>query len=279
MRALVVLPTYNEAENVLPLGADVLAQDPRLDVLVVDDNSPDGTSDLVDAARREEPRLHLLRRAGKLGLGTAYLAGFRHALERDYDRVLTMDCDYSHHPRYLPHMLEVAAETDLVIGSRYVAGGGVANWPLRRRLLSRFANLYTRWLLRVPVRDCTAGVRCYSRSVLEAIDPFSVRASGYSFLEEMVWRVHHAGFSIREIPIVFEDRRRGSSKIDQVEIFRAARHVVVTAFRRPNAVRGSRAPITPPPQRRSTADRRPPPRADRRRAAGSGRTRRRVRHP
>jgi len=275
MRALVVLPTYNEAENVLPLGADVLARDARIDVLVVDDNSPDGTGDLVEAARRDQPRLHLLRRPGKLGLGTAYLAGFRHALERDYDRVLTMDCDYSHHPRYLPHMLEVAAEADLVIGSRYVAGGGVANWPLRRRALSRFANLYTRWLLRVPVRDCTAGFRCYSRTVLEAIDPFGVRASGYSFLEEMVWRVHHAGFSIREIPIVFEDRRRGSSKIDQVEIFRAARHVLITAFRRPSISRAPRAALPPP--RRSTADRRPPPRAGGRRAAESGRTRRRVR--
>jgi len=237
MRALVVLPTYNEAENVLPLGADVLAQDEQLDVLVVDDNSPDGTADLVEAARRDEPRLFLLRRPGKLGLGTAYLAGFRYALDREYERVLTMDCDYSHHPRYLPHMLEVAAETDLVIGSRYVAGGGVANWPLRRRLLSRFANLYTRLLLRVPVRDCTAGFRCYSREVLEAIDPFDVQASGYSFLEEMVWRVHHAGFRIREIPIVFEDRRLGTSKIDQAEIYRAARHVMLTAFKRPAARR------------------------------------------
>jgi dolichol-phosphate mannosyltransferase len=234
MRALVVLPTYNEAENVLPLSADVLAQDTGLEVLVVDDHSPDGTGDLVEAARRHEPRLHLLRRPGKLGLGSAYLAGFRHGLEHRYDRVLTMDCDYSHHPRYLPHMLEVAEEADLVIGSRYVPGGGVANWPIRRRLLSRFANLYTRLLLRVPVRDCTAGFRCYSSAVLAAIDPFSVRASGYSFLEEMVWRVHHAGFRIREIPIVFEDRRLGSSKIDQVEIFRAARHVLITAFRRPD---------------------------------------------
>jgi dolichol-phosphate mannosyltransferase len=234
MRALVVLPTYNEAENVLPLSADVLARDARLDVLVVDDNSPDGTGGLVETAQKSEPRLQLLRRPGKLGLGTAYLDGFRYGLERGYDRVLTMDCDYSHHPRYLPHMLEVADNADLVIGSRYVPGGGVANWPLRRRALSRFANFYTRWLLRLPVRDCTAGFRCYSRRVLEAIDPFAVRASGYSFLEEMIWRVHHAGFSIREVPIVFEDRRLGSSKIDQVEIFRAARHVMATAFRRPD---------------------------------------------
>jgi len=276
MRALVVLPTYNEAENVLPLSADVLAQDARLDVLVVDDNSPDGTGELVEAAHRDEPRLHLLRRPRKLGLGTAYLDGFRHALEREYDCVLTMDCDYSHHPRYLPHMLEVAAHADMVIGSRYIAGGGVLNWPLRRRVLSRFANFYTRGLLRLPVRDCTAGYRCYSRAVLEAIDPFSIRASGYSFLEEMVWRVHHAGFPIREIPIVFEDRRRGSSKIDQVEIFRAARHVLITAFQHPRTGRAPHSAITRP--HRSTAGRRPPPRAARRRPAGSARTRRRARH-
>lgn len=232
-RALVILPTYDEAENVLPLSSEVLAQDPSLEVLVVDDASPDGTGDLVERARRKEPRLHLLRRPGKLGLGSAYLAGFRHGIDHGYDLVLTMDCDYSHHPRYLPRVLEAAADADLVIGSRYVSGGGVANWPLRRRLLSRFANLYTRLLLRVPVGDCTAGFRCYRRAVLEAVDPFGIEASGYSFLEEMVWRVHHAGFRITEIPIVFEDRTHGVSKIDQREIYRAAGHVLATAFRRP----------------------------------------------
>ncbi len=233
MHALVVLPSYNEAENVLPLSADVLSRDPGLEVLVVDDNSPDGTSDLVAEAQREEPRLHLLRRPGKLGLGSAYLAGFRYALDRDYDHILTMDCDYSHHPSYLPSILAEANAFDLVIGSRYVPGGGIANWPKRRRMLSHFANFYTRLLLRVPVRDCTAGFRCYSREVLEVIRPFEIRASGYSFLEEMVWRVHHAGFSIREIPIVFEDRRHGISKIDPSEIWRAAAHVLRTTFRRP----------------------------------------------
>jgi dolichol-phosphate mannosyltransferase len=233
MRALIVLPTYNEAENVIPLSEDVLALDDRIEVLVVDDNSPDGTADLVENAQRDEPRLHLLRRPGKLGLGSAYLAGFRFGLEREYEYVLTMDCDYSHHPSYLPHMLQVAAGADLVIGSRYVAGGGIANWPRRRRLLSRFANFYTRVLLRVPVHDCTAGFRCYNREVLEWIEPFEIRASGYSFLEEMVWRIHHAGFTVREIPIVFEDRRRGTSKIDRAEIWRAAAHVLRTTFRRP----------------------------------------------
>jgi dolichol-phosphate mannosyltransferase len=276
MRALVVLPTYNEAENVVPLAGDVLAQHEHLEVLVVDDNSPDGTGDLVEAMRRDQPRLHLLRRAGKLGLGAAYLAGFRFGLDRDYERILTMDCDYSHHPRYLGKLLALAREADLVIGSRYVTGGGIANWPWQRRLLSRFANRYTRMLLRVPVRDCTSGFRCYSRVVLEAIDPFSVRASGYSFLEEMVWRVHHAGFPIREIPIVFEDRRFGYTKIDPSEIYRAAWHVLITAFQRPRVRRADPASTTPP--HRSSAGPRPPPPPSRPRGIGSARTLHRAPH-
>jgi len=232
MRAIVILPSYNEALNVLPLSADVLSRDASLEVLVVDDNSPDGTGELVEEAARSEPRLHLLRRPGKLGLGSAYLAGFRYALDHGADLVLTMDCDYSHHPRYLPAMLEAMRDADMVVGSRYVPGGGVLNWALRRRLLSRFANFYTRLLLGVPVRDCTAGFRCYSREVLLAVDPFSIRSSGYSFLEEMVWLVHSHGFRIAEIPIVFEDRTRGDSKIDSREIYRAAWNVLKNALRR-----------------------------------------------
>lgn len=232
-RSLVVLPTYDEAENVLLLSAEVLAQDPSLDVLVIDDNSPDGTGDLVEAQMPKEPRLQLLRREGKLGLGSAYLAGFREALAGDYARVITMDCDFSHPPRYLPGILEASKRYDLVIGSRYVPGGGIANWPFHRRALSAWANFYTRTLLRLPVRDCTAGFRCYRREVLEAVNPFAVEVSGYSFLEELVWRIHHSGFSIGEFPIVFEDRLRGASKINRSEIFRAAFHVLATAFRRP----------------------------------------------
>ena len=231
MSGLIILPTYNEAENVLQVSKEGLAQDPSLDVLVVDDNSPDGTAHLVESSITQEPRLHLLRREGKLGLGSAYLAGFRYGLDRGYDRMLTMDCDLSHNPNDLPRLLAAAADSDLVIGSRYVPGGGISNWPLHRRLLSRFANLYTRVLLRLPVRDCTSGYRCYSRRVLEAIDTFTIQSSGYSFLEEMVWRVHRAGFRIREVPIVFEDRRAGSSKIGRAEIYHAAWHVLVTAFK------------------------------------------------
>jgi dolichol-phosphate mannosyltransferase len=232
-RTLVVLPTYDEAENVLRLSTEVLEQDSSLDVLVIDDASPDGTGDLVEAQMASEPRLALIRRPGKMGLGSAYLAGFRHALEADYARVITMDCDFSHPPRYLPGILEASKSYDLVIGSRYVPGGGIANWPMHRRALSAWANFYTRTLLRLPVRDCTAGFRCYRREVLEQVDPFAVEVSGYSFLEELVWRIHHSGFTIGEYPIVFEDRLRGASKISRSEIFRAALHVLATAMRTP----------------------------------------------
>ena len=245
MRALVILPTYNEADNVLPLSREVLDASPALEVLVVDDNSPDGTGDLVEERRREEPRLHLLRRPGKLGLGTAYLAGFRYGLDRDYDFVLTMDCDGSHHPRYLPAILEAAERHDMVIGSRYVPGGGVVNWPWYRRALSAFANFYTRLLLRLPTHDNTAGYRCYSREVLETVDPFGIRASGYSFLEEMAWRVHRAGFTTAEVPIIFEERRSGASKIDSSEMYRAAWHVLATAFRTPPVTRSRPDPPAP----------------------------------
>lgn len=231
VRTLVVLPTYNEAQNVLDLASDVLAIDASLEILVVDDASPDGTGELVAQASRSEPRLALLRRPGKLGLGTAYLAGFRHGLERGYDRILTMDCDRSHHPRYIPALLAATVDADLAIGSRYVAGGGILNWPWHRRALSAFANSYARTLLRLPVRDCTSGFRCYRREVLAQVDPFGIRSSGYSFLEEMAWRVHRCGFRIAEVPIVFEQRTAGVSKIDSSEIWRAAWHVLATALR------------------------------------------------
>ncbi len=233
MRSLVILPSYDEATNVLPLSRDILQRDATLDVLVVDDNSPDGTAALVEQAMADEPRLHLLKRPAKLGLGSAYLAGFAYALARDYQQILTMDCDYSHHPRYLPAILAAMSESDMVVGSRYVSGGGVANWPLHRVLLSRFANGYARLILRLPVRDCTAGFRCYSREVLESVEPQAVRSSGYSFLEEMIYRVHRSGFRIREVPIVFEDRAGGVSKISQSEIYLAAFHVLLTAIKPP----------------------------------------------
>jgi dolichol-phosphate mannosyltransferase len=230
--ALVVIPTYDEAGSILPLVRDVLSQDPSLDVLVVDDASPDGTGERVAEAAKSEPRLHLLARPGKLGLGSAYLAGFRWGLERGYAWVLTMDGDGSHAPRHLPALVAATREADLVIGSRYVPGGGIRNWPPHRRLLSAFANLYTRTLLGLSVRDCTSGYRAHARAVLETVDPFSIRSSGYSFLEEMLYRVQRAGFRIVEVPILFVDRTAGASKISQREIYRAAWHVLATALRR-----------------------------------------------
>jgi dolichol-phosphate mannosyltransferase len=232
-RVLIVLPTYNEAENVIALATDVLAQDPRIEVLVVDDNSPDGTGALVEEAKQSVPRLHLLSRPGKLGLGTAYLAGFRYGLDNGFDLVFTMDCDFSHNPKHLPAMLSAMQANDMVIGSRYVPGGGIENWPWHRRLLSAFANFYARTLLRLEVRDCTAGYRGYTREVLETVDPFRIRSSGYSFLEEMAWRVTRCGFRIGEIPIVFEQRKAGASKIESSEIYRAAWYVLATAVRPP----------------------------------------------
>ncbi len=242
MRALVIIPTYNEADNIAALIREVLAQDASLEVLVVDDDSPDGTGAIVERAAHEEPRLHLQRRKAKLGLGSAYLAGFRFGLAGDYDVILTMDGDHSHHPRYLPAMLAAMTDHDMVIGSRYLPGGGIVNWRIHRRALSAFANFFTRVLLRLPVRDCTSGFRGYSREVLETVDPASVRGSGYSFLEEMVWRVHRAGFRVAEIPIVFENRKAGRSKIDRGEIFRAAWHVLATAAA-PPAVRVRRSAV------------------------------------
>lgn len=244
-RTLVVLPTYDEAENILALCEQILELSPEIEVVVVDDASPDGTGDLVAERAVREPRLHLIRRSGKLGLGTAYLAGFRYGLDDGYAQIFTMDADFSHNPRYIPEMLALMRDRDVVIGSRYVPGGGIRNWPLHRRLLSFVANLYARTLLGLPVRDCTSGFRGYAAHVLEAVDPFETRASGYSFLEEMAVRVHRAGFRIGEIPIVFENRRAGSSKIDSWEIYRAAWHVLAQALRpraRPGAIRKRRPP-------------------------------------
>jgi dolichol-phosphate mannosyltransferase len=237
-RALVILPTYNEAENVLPLAREIQDAHPSLEILVVDDDSPDGTGDIVAQAQASQPRLHLLRRAGKQGLGTAYLAGFRYGLEQDFDFIFTMDGDRSHNPKYLPAMLAQLEDHDMVIGSRYVPGGGIENWPIHRRILSAFANSYTRFLLRITVRDCTSGYRGYRREVLETVDPHGVRSSGYSFLYEMAWRVSKTGHAIGEIPIVFEQRIAGDSKIDSSEIYFAAWRVLMTALRPPTLPQG-----------------------------------------
>jgi dolichol-phosphate mannosyltransferase len=214
--ALIVMPTFNERENVAAIAPQVLAAARDVHILFVDDNSPDGTGQILDDMAAAEPRIHVLHRAGKLGLGTAYLEGFAWGLARDYELLLEMDADFSHDPSYLPEMLRRArAGADMVIGSRYVAGGGTRNWGIGRQIISRGGGFYARTVLGVPIRDLTAGFICYRRHVLETIDLATVRSSGYGFQIEMKYRVFRAGLRIEEMPIVFEDRRVGQSKMSK----------------------------------------------------------------
>jgi len=224
--AVVCLPTYDERENLGAIVAAILAATPEVDVLVIDDSSPDGTGQLADAIAAGEPRVHVLHRAGKEGLGKAYLAGFAWALARGYALVLEMDADFSHDPRYLPGMLARArAEADLVLGSRYVPGGGTVDWGLGRKLISRGGSFYARTILGVSVRDLTGGFKCFRREVLEAIDLASVECSGYSFQIELTFRALRAGFRVAELPIVFADRRVGQSKMSRRIVLEAIRKV------------------------------------------------------
>jgi dolichol-phosphate mannosyltransferase len=222
MKAMVVIPTYNEKENINRLIPEVLAQDPLLEVLVVDDNSPDGTGDLVESGFRGHSRVHLLRRAGKMGLGTAYLNGFRYALARpEIECVFEMDADFSHRPQYLPEFLKALETADVVLGSRYIAGGGVAGWGLRRRVLSRWGSIFARGMLGLPVSDCTGGFRCYRREVLAALDLDRVTSQGFGFQVEMLYECRQRGFRIKEIPIVFPDRELGESKMSAGIVYEA----------------------------------------------------------
>jgi dolichol-phosphate mannosyltransferase len=223
-RAVVCLPTYNEAENVGPIVEAILAAAP-VDVLVIDDGSPDGTGKLADAIAAREGRVHVLHRAGKEGLGKAYLAGFAWALGHGYDLVLEMDADFSHDPKYLPALLERAREADLVLGSRNVPGGGTVNWGLGRKLISRGGSLYARTILGIPVRDLTGGFKCFHRRVLESIELGTVECSGYAFQIELTYRALRKGFRVVEVPIVFEDRRVGHSKMSKRIVLEALRKV------------------------------------------------------
>jgi dolichol-phosphate mannosyltransferase len=213
-RALVVVPTYNEKENIRRLITMVLEQDPRLEMLIVDDGSPDGTGDIVDEIAAREPRVHALHRERKMGLGTAYRAGFKWALERDYAYIFEMDADFSHDPNHLPQFLAAIPDTDLVLGSRYRGGKvTVVNWPMSRLLLSYGANIYARIVTGLRLDDSTGGFKCFRRKVLEAIDLDDVRSNGYAFQIEMSFRASRKGFRIMEIPIVFVDRTEGTSKM------------------------------------------------------------------
>lgn len=215
-RALVVIPTYNEAPNLPNIVPQVLAQDPRLEVLVVDDGSPDGTGQIADRLAQESPRVHALHRESKLGLGTAYIAGFRWALERGYDYVFEMDADFSHDPAHLPAFLKAAANADLVLGSRYLGGKvTVVNWPMGRLMLSYFANVYARWVTGLRIWDLTGGFKCFRSRVLQGIDLSRVRSNGYAFQIEMSVRAWRKGFKLAEVPIVFVDRTEGQSKMNR----------------------------------------------------------------
>jgi len=220
--ALVCIPTYNERENVESIVRAVLAADPRVDVLVVDDASPDGTGALADALAKESPRVHVLHRAGKAGLGKAYLAAFDWALQRNYSLVLEMDADFSHDPAYLPTLLDRAStDADLVLGSRWVKGGGTRNWGIGRQLISRGGSFYARTILGLGIRDLTGGYKCFRAEVLRAIDLPSVSSSGYGFQIELTYRALKKGFRVVEVPIVFEDRRVGQSKMSKAIVLEA----------------------------------------------------------
>jgi dolichol-phosphate mannosyltransferase len=215
-RGLVVIPTYNEAGNLSPLVEQVLAQDARLEILVVDDHSPDGTGQLAEALAQKQPRLHVLHREAKLGLGTAYITGFKWALERGYDYVFEMDADFSHDPIHVKDFLKAIPDADLVLGSRYLGGKvTVVNWPMGRLVLSYCANIYARRITGLRIWDLTGGFKCFRRRVLEAIDLSQVRSNGYAFQIEMSVRAWRKGFTLREIPIVFVDRTEGQSKMNR----------------------------------------------------------------
>jgi dolichol-phosphate mannosyltransferase len=231
---LIIVPTYNEGENIGPLLAEIERYAPLADVVVVDDNSSDDTAATVSKVAESNPKVQLLERPGKLGLGTAYLAGFRVALAGGYQRVVTMDADFSHHPRYLPSMLTEAERSDpgLVIGSRYVPGGGVTGWGLQRKVLSKGANTFARTLLRLQSHDCTGGFRCYSRKFVADLEFDAMVSHGYSGLIELLVKVQRGGYQIREVPIVFADRERGQSKISTGEVLRGFTTVLRMRFRR-----------------------------------------------
>ncbi|MBN1286649.1 MAG: polyprenol monophosphomannose synthase [Anaerolineae bacterium] len=231
---VVIVPTYNERENITELVTQIMAQPVAgLGVIIVDDNSPDGTGEIADAlAIQYRDRVHVVHRPGKLGLGTAYIAGFQKGFTFAPKRLMTMDADFSHNPRYIPDMVAKSAEYDLVIGSRYVPGGGAENCSLPRVLLSRGANLFAKIMLNLHAGDCTAGFRCYRREVLETIPLEQIFSSGYSFLVEMLFLTQRAGFRVGEVPIIFENRQLGASKISRQEIFKAQYTVVRLAARR-----------------------------------------------
>jgi dolichol-phosphate mannosyltransferase len=215
LKSLVIIPTYNELENLPRMIPAVLSQDESIHILIVDDGSPDGTGAFVKEEMKKNDRIHILEREKKMGLGTAYIAGFKYALQNNYDFIFEMDADFSHDPNELKNFLIAIKENDLVLGSRYINGVRVLNWPMSRLLLSFFASVYTRIIIGMPIKDATGGFKCFRRNVLEAIDLNKVRSNGYSFQIEMTFKAFSKGFKIKEIPIIFIDRVKGKSKMSK----------------------------------------------------------------
>ena len=219
---LVVMPTYNEKDNIERIVPAVLAQDDRIDMLIIDDGSPDGTGEIVDRISSENPRVNVIHREGKLGLGTAYVCGFKYSLEHDYDLTFEMDADFSHDPAYLPKIIATAEEGyDLVVGSRWVDGGGIENWPKSRERLSRWASIYTRIVTGLPIHDSTAGFQAFRKRVFKELDLDGIHSDGYSFQIETKFKVWRKGFWIKEFPIIFRDREMGESKINRKIVYEA----------------------------------------------------------
>lgn len=228
MKTLIIIPTYNEVDNLRPLLEEIFTQTPESDVLIIDDNSVDGTGKLANEIQTEKSQVHVVHRPCKLGLGTAYIVGFKYALAHDYDVAFEMDADFSHHPRYLPAFLQAIEQADLVIGSRYIRGSHTSGWSLLRRLISSSGNMFARVLLGIPVRDCTTGFRCYRLEVLRSLDLDIIQSEGYAFQVELIYHVLKQGFKIVEIPIVFVDRRVGKSKMSHKIIIEALTYVLQT---------------------------------------------------
>lgn len=228
MRTLILVATYNERENIEPLLKEIFTTEPSVNVLVIDDNSPDKTFEVVEDLRDTlyKDKLFLLKRAGKLGLGTAYVAGYKWAIQNNYDLVMQMDADFSHHPKYIPQFLKTIENSDLVLGSRYIKGGGVLNWGLGRKIISMGGSLYARTILGLPFKDLTGGFKCFRIEVLKAIDIDSLKSNGYSFQIETTYKTFKKKFRIKEIPIIFEDRRVGQSKMSS-KIFLEALMMVI----------------------------------------------------
>jgi dolichol-phosphate mannosyltransferase len=230
MKTIVVIPTYNEIENIPNLIQKIHSYLPEIDILIVDDNSPDGTAQFIEKLKAENPKIHLIVRQKKMGLGTAYCTGFQYALDNGFDIIMQMDADFSHDPKDLPVFLKEIQNYDLIIGSRYIHGINVVNWPLSRLFLSKGANVYTRLITRMPIQDATGGFKCFRADFLRYIDLKHIRSNGYSFQIEMNYRMWRLGARIKELDIIFNDRRSGSSKMNKKIIYEAMWKVWILRF-------------------------------------------------